>query len=190
MYYVPVLSYRFPIVIDMFPTDMFRSRYPVISVSFSRPLFRFRFRSRQKKTGSGLVWGFSRSFPRPFSTLIRISKNGKISVKHDPIASSSSLLYRHPLSFARHLCRAHPTRYLLTRLPCVRFSFPHHFLLLHAIAASLLHPCTPCPGNTLVHVNPPRVTTPHPYPHCSQPALLACVQWWSNAQPTVPGSVR
>ena len=30
------LSYRFPIVTDMFPTDIFRSRYPVISVLFSR----------------------------------------------------------------------------------------------------------------------------------------------------------
>ena len=64
MYHVPVLSYRFPIIIDMFPTDMFCSRYPVISVPFSRS----RFCSRQKKkTGTGTVWVFS----RPFSTLIK-----------------------------------------------------------------------------------------------------------------------
>jgi len=49
MYHVPVLSYRFPIVIDMFPTDMFRSRYPVISVPFSRPLFPFPFPFPAKK---------------------------------------------------------------------------------------------------------------------------------------------
>ena len=43
MYCVPVLSYRLPIVIDMFLTDMFRSRYLVISVLFSRPPFPFLF---------------------------------------------------------------------------------------------------------------------------------------------------
>ena len=39
--YFPVLSYRFPIVIGMLPTDWFRSRYPVIPISFSRPIFPF-----------------------------------------------------------------------------------------------------------------------------------------------------
>ena len=33
----PDLSYRFLIVIDMFPTDMFYSRYLVILLLFSRP---------------------------------------------------------------------------------------------------------------------------------------------------------
>ena len=40
---VPDLSYRLPTVIDIFPTDMFRSRYPVISFLFSRPPFPFPF---------------------------------------------------------------------------------------------------------------------------------------------------
>ena len=38
---VSVLCYRFPIVIDTFPIEVFRSRYPVISNSFSRPAFPF-----------------------------------------------------------------------------------------------------------------------------------------------------
>ena len=38
MYHVPVLSYRFPIIIDMFPTDMFRSRYYVFLSAFPVPV--------------------------------------------------------------------------------------------------------------------------------------------------------
>jgi hypothetical protein len=34
---VLVLRYQFPIVIEMFPIEIFRSRFPVISNSFSRP---------------------------------------------------------------------------------------------------------------------------------------------------------
>jgi hypothetical protein len=49
MYDVSILSYRFPIVIDIFPTDMFRFQYPVISVPFSRPLFPFPFPFPAKK---------------------------------------------------------------------------------------------------------------------------------------------
>ena len=48
MYHIPVLSYRFPIVIDMFPTDMFRSRRLVIPFPFSRPLFPFLFPKGKK----------------------------------------------------------------------------------------------------------------------------------------------
>ena len=35
--YFFVLSYRFPIIIDILPIDMFHSRYPIISISFSHP---------------------------------------------------------------------------------------------------------------------------------------------------------
>ena len=39
--HVTVFMYRFPIVIVIFPIEMFRSRHSVISVSFSRPAFKF-----------------------------------------------------------------------------------------------------------------------------------------------------
>ena len=50
---VPVLCYRFPIVIETFPFEIFRSRYPVIPVSFSRPTFPFPFPFPAKKYRSG-----------------------------------------------------------------------------------------------------------------------------------------
>ena len=55
--YFPVLSYRFPIVIGMLPTDWFRSRYPVIPISFSRPIFPFLFPFPTKKYSCGNGWG-------------------------------------------------------------------------------------------------------------------------------------
>ena len=51
--YFPVLSYRFPIVIGMLPTDWFRSRYPVIPISFSRPTFPFPLPFPTKKYSCG-----------------------------------------------------------------------------------------------------------------------------------------
>ena len=39
--YILVLSSQFPIVIVMFPIELFRSRYPVIPISFSRPTLPF-----------------------------------------------------------------------------------------------------------------------------------------------------
>ena len=51
--YFPVLSVRFPIVIDMFPIEQFRFRYPVIPISFSRPAFPFPFPFPVKKYGRG-----------------------------------------------------------------------------------------------------------------------------------------
>ena len=50
---VSVLCYRFPIVIDMFPFEIFRSRYPVISNSFSRPAFPFPFLAKKYRNGNG-----------------------------------------------------------------------------------------------------------------------------------------
>ena len=50
---VSVLCYRFPIVIDTFPFEIFRSRYPVIPDSFSRPTFPFPFPFPAKKYRSG-----------------------------------------------------------------------------------------------------------------------------------------
>ena len=73
MYHVPVLSYRFPIIINMFPTDMFCSRYPVISVPFSRPLFPFSFPFPAKKKQEQERFGCFPDRSRPFSTL-RVKK--------------------------------------------------------------------------------------------------------------------
>jgi hypothetical protein len=61
----PVWRYRFPIVIDMFPIEIFRSRYPVISNSFSRSTIPVPFPFSAKKTGSGIV----RVFSRPLTSL-------------------------------------------------------------------------------------------------------------------------
>ena len=49
--YFPILSVRFPIVIDMFPIEQFRFRYLVIPISFSRPAFPFLFPFPVKKCG-------------------------------------------------------------------------------------------------------------------------------------------
>ena len=67
--YFPVLSYRFPIVIGMLPTDWFRSRYPVIPILFSRPIFPFPFPFPTKKIQ---LRERLRGFPdrsRPFPTV-------------------------------------------------------------------------------------------------------------------------
>jgi len=64
----PDLSYRFPIVIDMFPTDMFRSRYPVISVPFSRPFFPFPFPFLAKKNRNRNGLGVFPTVPDRFQT--------------------------------------------------------------------------------------------------------------------------
>ena len=61
----PDLSYRFPIVIAVFPTDMFCSRYPVIPPSFSRPPIPFPAKKKQKQEWLGCFPDRS----RPFSTL-------------------------------------------------------------------------------------------------------------------------
>ena len=65
--YFPVLSYRFPIVIGMLPTDWFRSRYPVISISFSRPPFPSPHPFPAKKIQEQEWWG---SFPDCFQPYI------------------------------------------------------------------------------------------------------------------------
>ena len=64
--YFPVLSYRFPIVIGMLPTDWFRSRYPVIPISFSRPIFPFPFPFPTKKYSCGNGWGVFPTVPDRF----------------------------------------------------------------------------------------------------------------------------
>jgi hypothetical protein len=60
---VPVLCYRLLIVIDTFPIAIFRSRYPVISNSFSRPAFPIPLPSRLKYTGTAMVGVFTRPLP-------------------------------------------------------------------------------------------------------------------------------
>jgi len=50
---VPVLCYRFPIVNDTFPFEIFRSRYTVILDSFSRPAFLFPFPAKKYGSGNG-----------------------------------------------------------------------------------------------------------------------------------------
>jgi len=64
--YFSVLSYRFPIVIGMLPTDWFRSRYPVIPISFSRPIFPFPFPFPTKKYSCGNGWGVFPNIPDCF----------------------------------------------------------------------------------------------------------------------------
>jgi hypothetical protein len=63
---VPALCYWLLIVIDVFPIDMFRSRYPVISILFVVWLFRSRSRSQLINTGARMVRTFSRPFPTAF----------------------------------------------------------------------------------------------------------------------------
>ena len=64
--YFTVLSYRFPIVIGMLPTDWFRSRYPVIPISFPRPIFPFPFPFPTKKYSCGNGWGVFPTVPDRF----------------------------------------------------------------------------------------------------------------------------
>jgi len=70
--YFPVLSVRLPIVIGMFPIELFRSRYPVIPISFSRPAFLFSFPFPIQKCGCGNGLGFF----QPFSTVCIPSRHG------------------------------------------------------------------------------------------------------------------
>jgi hypothetical protein len=50
---VPVLKYRFPTVIDIFPIEIFCSRYTVITNSFSDPTIRFPLPFPVKKFSNG-----------------------------------------------------------------------------------------------------------------------------------------
>ena len=63
------MCYRFPILIDMFPIVIFRSRYPVIPVSVFRPPFMFPFPFPTKKAGTVL------EFSRPFSS-VHVASSG------------------------------------------------------------------------------------------------------------------
>jgi hypothetical protein len=60
---IPIPNYRFPTVIDIFPIEIFRSRYTVISNSFSRPTMPFPLTFPVKKIVMGMVKVFSRPFP-------------------------------------------------------------------------------------------------------------------------------
>jgi len=51
--YFPVLSFRFPIVFGRFPIELFRSRYSVIPISFSRRAFPFPIPFPVQKCGCG-----------------------------------------------------------------------------------------------------------------------------------------
>jgi hypothetical protein len=83
---VPNLSHRFPIVIDMFPINMFRSRYPIILISFSRLPFPFPLPFLAKNTGVGTVRGFSRPFPTVFNPIcVAVTQTEKIPLKSDAL---------------------------------------------------------------------------------------------------------
>ena len=64
--YIPVLSSRFPIVIVMFPIELFRSRYSVIPISFSRPTFPFPIPFPVQKCGCGNGLGIFPTVPDRF----------------------------------------------------------------------------------------------------------------------------
>ena len=72
--YIPVLSSRFPIVIVMFPIELFRSRYSVIQILFSRSTFTFPIPFPVKKYGCGNGLGVFPTVPDRFHPYKQLSQ--------------------------------------------------------------------------------------------------------------------
>ena len=117
----PVLSYRFPIVIGMLPTDWFRSRYPVIPISFSRPIFPFPFPTKKYSCGNG--WGIFPTVPDRFHPYLSLSPScwsstwGNGTLPPPPHFIFFLFLFiPPPFSLSSPLCPSSPFRFVCVRL--------------------------------------------------------------------------